>query len=255
MPTQLHPFRIPPSSCAANVTSKSKHQDNGKSLNPMAATCPIGLQDSVFCCLLYPMLQSITTKPMQRREELKRKQCEWQESSFLCDYINTRQDEDIERIDVGGTLHSTFLSTLTCVSNTFLSAMFSGAFGDTPHEHEDDATFIDRDCDTFSNVILPFLRFKSSYGTCDVEATDIEFFEQNILCAISDNVEIEQVVTETSFFGLDRIAEICAQKSRTKKTTSGPVKCNEVYFVGDQVHIEVFRAPIQADIISCGSMM
>ena len=84
---------------------------------------------------------------------------------------DTQTFEKIVTLNVGGTKYTTSLSTLTKYPDSMLGAMFSGRHA-LPQQ-EDGSFFIDRDSDTFSNI-LSFIRDKNIVlSTIPVLSTEV----------------------------------------------------------------------------------
>jgi hypothetical protein len=73
----------------------------------------------------------------------------------LANKLNKIQLGNRIKLDVGGTIFATSLSTLTFIKGTFFEVMFSGRW--EPKKEEDGSFFIDRDPIVF-RYILNFLR-------------------------------------------------------------------------------------------------
>jgi len=120
----------------------------------------------------------------KQRKELADAQKLWEEMATKLDktLLPTRI-----KLDVGGTVFATTMSTLTSAPNTFFAAMFSGRFLVKPTE--DGAYFVDRDPLVF-RYILNYLRGETP----------------NV--ALLSKIELEQLRADASFYHVEGLLEM-----------------------------------------------
>eukprot|EP00697_Spironema_sp_BW2_P013690 gnl/Spiro4/3910_TR1940_c0_g1_i1.p1 gnl/Spiro4/3910_TR1940_c0_g1~~gnl/Spiro4/3910_TR1940_c0_g1_i1.p1 ORF type:complete len:318 (+),score=99.10 gnl/Spiro4/3910_TR1940_c0_g1_i1:34-987(+) len=126
---------------------------------------------------LNALVASEIAKIAAERQSLEEEKAAWQQTA-------TKLDRTVVsgriRLDVGGTVFATTLSTLTRLPNNFFAAMFSGRFALKPEA--DGSLFIDRDPFVFRHI-LNFLRGETvnvgglSAGECEALLKDVDFYQ------------------------------------------------------------------------------
>eukprot|EP01116_Phalansterium_solitarium_P022992 TRINITY_DN7837_c0_g1_i1.p1 TRINITY_DN7837_c0_g1~~TRINITY_DN7837_c0_g1_i1.p1 ORF type:complete len:349 (+),score=83.36 TRINITY_DN7837_c0_g1_i1:96-1049(+) len=120
---------------------------------------------------------------VQARNQLDTAQKEWQDCTLKFRYTLPKRGERV-RLDVGGTVFCTTLSTLTRVEQSYFASMFSGRW---PLEQQDDGSyFVDRDPFVFRHV-LNYLRGEN------IELSELSVAERKALLRDIDFYQLPEL--------------------------------------------------------------
>eukprot|EP01006_Ploeotia_vitrea_P063727 TRINITY_DN86131_c0_g1_i1.p1 TRINITY_DN86131_c0_g1~~TRINITY_DN86131_c0_g1_i1.p1 ORF type:complete len:372 (-),score=26.72 TRINITY_DN86131_c0_g1_i1:96-1211(-) len=135
--------------------------------------------------VLYASVETYSKRLQSNRED-------WEAAQSWVASWNEMDEADLVTVDIGGTVFRTCRQTLI-VPDSMLFANFSGMFGDDEVEPEDNAIFLDRDGDLFSQWILPLLRDEKAISPVD--------------CFMLPDWDQKQLQREVTYFALDELVE------------------------------------------------
>ena len=137
-------------------------------------------------------LDTFVEKIQKEVEDLDKKKKEVEEEVQKFEIIKTKLETTAKnakekiKLNIGGKIFTTSLTTLTQVKGTFFSAMFSGQFNTEPDE--DGEYFIDRDSVYFP-IILNHLRYP----------------DQKVDFSLYLEKHLELIMFETEFYGIETL--------------------------------------------------